>query len=228
MGSRKLNSAKKIPRLNTSALIGGASESIRISSYLKAVFGDVWRNVDIPLINELENEIPQFELFTKMLSLGNQTKTSSAGRLFDAVAALTGLCKHSAFHAQAPMYLENVADRNEKSKYGFEIKDTISFLQTVEDIVNDIKKNVSTEIISARFHNTLIEAIFQKVVKIHEKSGLQKVVLSGGCFQNKILFHRLKEKLKDKGFLTFSGNNIPVNDGGVALGQLVIAANRTK
>jgi hydrogenase maturation protein HypF len=131
------------------------------ASYLFEIYGENWKILDIPLVKELKKDVPQLELFASMLASGNHIKTSGAGRLFDAVAALTGLCKYSAYHAQAPMYLENAANKTETGLYNFEIKDSISFLPTIENIVKDIRQNTDIGLISARFHNTLVEALFQ-------------------------------------------------------------------
>ncbi len=196
------------------------------ASYLKEIYGNDWINLDIPLVKELKVEIPQFSIFSKILSVRNHIKTSSAGRLFDAVAALTGICKYSAFHSQAPMLLQNSATIDVKEIYNFKTGESLSFLPAIEEIIHDIQNKTDIHIIASRFHNTIAEAISEQVTIIHNSSGINKVVLSGGCFQNKILYIKLKSKLQNKGFQIYSGNNIPVNDGGIALGQLAIAAHK--
>ncbi len=100
------------------------------------------------------------------------------------------------------------------------------FLPAIQQICADLSHGVATGIISARFHNTVVEATFQEVKKISRETGIKKIVLSGGTFQNKYLFESLETKLRRNNFVTFSHEKIPCNDGGLALGQLVIAACR--
>ena len=106
------------------------------------------------------------------------------------------------------------------------MSDGISFLPAIQQICADLSHGVSTGIISARFHNTVVEATFQEVKKISRETGINKIALSGGTFQNKYLFESLETKLRKNNFVTFSHGKIPCNDGGLSLGQLVIAAAR--
>ena len=85
---------------------------------------------------------------------------------------------------------------------------------------------VSTGILSARFHNTFINVLFAMACQIRKEAGLEKVVLSGGTFQNKYILSRIEKKLAGEGFSVFAQEKIPTNDGGIALGQLAIAAKR--
>jgi len=159
----------------------------------------------------------------------NAPVTSSAGRLFDAVVSIIGLCQTVSYEGQAPMKLEFAAGGliSEES-YRFNIdQQTQSFVvdwePMIRDILNDVQRATSTSQIAAKFHNTLVDMIVQ-VAKI---IGEQKVVLTGGCFQNKYLTERTVCCLKSAGFKPFWHQRIPPNDGGIALGQIV-ATSRHK
>jgi hydrogenase maturation protein HypF len=108
--------------------------------------------------------------------------------------------------------------------YDVDPSDGISFLPAIKKICIELSKGVSPGIISARFHNTVAEASFQEVKRISRETGIKKIVLSGGTFQNKYLFESLETKLRKNNFVTFSHEKIPCNDGGLALGQIMIAA----
>jgi hydrogenase maturation protein HypF len=146
--------------------------------------------------------------------------------LFDAIAAITDTCLVSGFHAEAPMRLESTMDKNCSESYPFKIKEVILTEQIIEGVVDDLMNNVSVPVISAKFHNTIINIIFAVVSEISKKTGLQKVVFSGGTFQNRYILENAENKLKDQGFEVFSHSKIPSNDGGIALGQMVIGAWR--
>jgi len=96
----------------------------------------------------------------------------------------------------------------------------------IRAVVSDIRKKVSPAIIAARFHNTLIEMITMVTEEIREAAGIGKVVLTGGAFQNSILLAGTEEMLEKKGFEVFRPLEFPVNDGGIALGQLAVAGWR--
>ncbi len=124
------------------------------------------------------------------------------------------------------MRLESAIRNDIRDYYDIDLSDEISFLPAIQQICADLSHGVSTGIISARFHNTVTEASFQAVQKISRETGINKIVLSGGTFQNKYLYESLETKLRKNNFVTFSHEKIPCNDGGLALGQLVIAAAR--
>lgn len=152
----------------------------------------------------------------------NTYNISSAGRLFDAVSSLLGIIQIAGYHAEAPMRLESVAAKGVKSYYGFKIKDSVSFKKTFSGIIEDLKNEIPVSVISAKFHNTLAEIVIQMSKIMQQKTGIRKVVLSGGTFQNKYLLTQVENRLSEKGFSVFSHEKIPSNDGGIALGQLII------
>ncbi|OQX77423.1 MAG: hypothetical protein B6D64_08310 [Bacteroidetes bacterium 4484_276] len=136
------------------------------------------------------------------------------------------LCPLSKFHAEAPMRLQSIAAQNITEAYTFNAGQTISFGPTFSGIIHDLKNNIPTAIISAKFHNTLINVIFAAVSKIRQTRDIRKVVLSGGSFQNAILLAGAERKLIKNSFDVFAHEKVPSNDGGIALGQLAIAAKR--
>ena len=156
-----------------------------------------------------------------MLSRGLHTpRTSSAGRLFDAVAALVGIRQTSAFEGQAAMELEG-------SLQGLETEDTYDVADEdwepiVRGIVGDVRRGVPVGRIAARFHNSLASII----VRVATRVGDERVALSGGCFQNRTLVERTVDKLRAAGFRPYWHQRVPPNDGGIALGQLAALARR--
>ncbi len=124
------------------------------------------------------------------------------------------------------MRLENIASGTVEISYPFDFGEVISFESTFREIVQDLIEELSIPEISAKFHNTVINVIFAVANQIRKESGLNKIVLSGGTFQNKYILSRLELILEKDGFEVFSHCKIPSNDGGIALGQIVIAAKR--
>jgi len=194
-------------------------------SYLYFIFGDGFLDSGLPFLRNVEKE--KLHIVVGMLKQKlNSPLTSGAGRLFDAMAALLNLCTHSRFHAEAPMRLENAILQGVKDSYPFSADRTIAFDETFRSVLEDIQAGNSVGLISAKFHNTIIDVIEKVVKKIHQETGLNKVVLSGGTFQNRYLLQNLEPRLKKYGFEVYVQNSIPSNDGGIALGQLLIAAKK--
>jgi len=157
----------------------------------------------------------------------NSPLSSGAGRLFDAVSALLGICRESSFHAEAPMRLEAAINQQCKGKYLFEVEDQkILFRKLFHQILQDINQQLPVGEISAKFHNTLIAINLHISKLIRAQFGINKVVLSGGSFQNAYLLAHTENLLKNQGFEVYSQEQLPSNDGGIALGQLAIAAKR--
>lgn len=174
--------------------------------------------------------IPE-EAFTVVIALLDKNiscpLTSSAGRLFDAVAALLNICTHTTYHAEAPMRLESLAIASTEDSYEFNILNReISLLITFTQIIEDLEKRVEISIIATKFHNTIVNIILQIAMKMRSQSAINKVVLSGGLFQNNFILSKLEKRLELCGFEIFSPQEFPANDGGIALGQMLIAAKR--
>lgn len=149
------------------------------------------------------------------------------GRLFDAVAALTGLCVSPTFEAEGPMRLEAVADKRNKSSYAVIIKEGIWQLEPlVQELMKDLENKKDIGLISARLHNAVAAFAVERVIDAGKESGIKKVVLSGGSFQNRILAEKIMIPLRKKNFRTFMQSQAPPNDGGISLGQLAVAAKK--
>jgi hydrogenase maturation protein HypF len=193
-------------------------------SYLYHAYGDDMVQLPLPIFREIDPKKIQ-AIVHLIKSKTNSPVCSSAGRLFDAVAAMIGLLHHSSFHAEAPMRLESIADLSEKRSYAFEIHDgIISFISVIRQIITDVINNEKMGVISGKFHNTVIDVISHTVKDIGNRCGLKKVVLSGGSFQNRILSERSENQLIENGYEVYTPTSVPVNDQGIALGQLMIAA----
>ncbi|MCB0823794.1 MAG: carbamoyltransferase HypF [Bacteroidales bacterium] len=192
-------------------------------SYLYMVYGAELWNLDLPFVKNLDKAKCDYilEAIDKKI---NSPQSCSAGRLFDAVAAIMNICTITQFHAEAPMRLEDLASGTVEAAYPFEFGESISFQPTIRDIVQDMQDGVSTTEISARFHNTVMNAIFAVVSLARTQRDISKVALTGGTFQNRYLLSRLEKLLESVGFEVYTQNRIPANDGGIALGQLAIAA----
>jgi hydrogenase maturation protein HypF len=152
----------------------------------------------------------------------NAPLTSSAGRLFDAVASLTGLRQTQHFEGQAPMDLEFALDGIATGNaYPLALLTdhsplVLDWSPMIELILADVKGGVAPGVISAKFHNALARA----VVAVARNFGLNRVVLSGGCFQNRYLTERVVQCLRAEHFQPYWHQRVPANDGGIALGQI--------
>jgi len=194
-------------------------------SYLYKFFGKDFLSFELPFLKN----IPRNDIDLILLAIEkniNCPLTSSTGRLFDAVSAICNLCTHASFHAEAPMRLEQAIKTETDVQYDFTLGDTILMESTIKGIVADLQSGVGVSEIAVRFHNTIIQIIFDVVLNLQNETGIQKVVLSGGSFQNKYILERVEKRLEKLGFEVFSQHSIPANDGGIALGQLAIAAKR--
>ena len=166
----------------------------------------------------------QLRLVERMLARGiNSPWTSSAGRLFDAVASLAGL-RHLVRHeGQAAMELEFAADRAETSEHYpapvrmEPVPAVLDWEPAIRGILLDVAQGVSIPMIAARFHNTLVKWI----VAVAKIAAQERVLLSGGCFQNVYLAERTIASLREAGFRPYWHQRVPPNDGGIALGQVV-------
>ena len=158
----------------------------------------------------------------------NSPQTSSMGRLFDAVASLIGLRQQMRYEGQAAMELEFALDGIETDEnYTLSLVTrhsplVLDWSPMIEEILSDVQKGVAAGKMSAKFHNALAEAM----VAVAKRAGEPRVVLSGGCFQNRYLTERTVRRLQAEGFRPYWHQRVPPNDGGIALGQ-VIAALRT-
>lgn len=224
-----LNSYERYSHFEYIPLPGGDSvtkEPWRTTvSFLYKIYGKAFFDLDIPFVKELDRS--KTEMMIQLIDKGiNSPLSSSAGRLFDAVSALLNICTITKFHAEAPMRLEDIIQYGQKGAYPFDFGDVISFQDTISYIVEDLQEGVSIPEISAKFHNTMVNVVFAVANMIRKQRGINRVVLSGGTFQNKYLLSQVETLLTLDGFKVYSQSKVPSNDGGISLGQLVIAAKR--
>jgi hydrogenase maturation protein HypF len=157
----------------------------------------------------------------------NTPLTSSMGRLFDAAAALAGVRQRVNYEGQAAIEFEALADRTEPESYPFTLEQAhIGVRSAFEALVKDALASVPGSIISARFHNGLADMIRTVVNQISSDTGIRAVVLSGGVWQNITLLRRIVSVLRADDFEVYLHQQVPTNDGGLSLGQAVIAAHR--
>jgi hydrogenase maturation protein HypF len=148
---------------------------------------------------------------------------SSAGRLFDALSALLGICPTVKFEAEAAMALEAEVCEGVNTSYEFSLTHSkplvVDFKRTLSGIISDMVNGVLKGIIAAKFHNTIVRVICTVVEQARKERGLTDVALSGGVFQNIYLLKRTLQELRAYGFNVFYNTKVPANDGGISLGQ---------
>jgi hydrogenase maturation protein HypF len=164
-------------------------------------------------------------LIRQMLAKGvNAPVTSSVGRLFDAVASLLGIRQVVTYEGQAAMELESVIGSEVTEAYPFRLTNAvpqiIDWAPMIGEILVDLRRGISPGVISAKFHNTLAEII----VEVARQIVTPKIVLTGGCFQNRYLLEQAVQRLSEAGFKPYWHQRVPPNDGGIALGQIAAAA----
>ena len=191
--------------------------------------GQPW-NENLPPVHTLMGDPVLNSVFRQQLKTGlNSPRTSSMGRLFDAVSALTGTKLHVNYEAQAAIEFENLVDPSELSKYDFDIaSENIDPAPLIRSIVEDLKNCIPVSKIAARFHNGVAYMTLQICQNIRNQTGIADVVLSGGVWQNLTLLKATLAYLRADGFQVYFHKLVPTNDGGVALGQAVVAATRLK
>ena len=201
------------------------------ASYLYKIYRDNMLNLDIDFVKKLDRG--KWSTIQKMIDNGiNSPITSSSGRLFDAVSALVGIRKEIYYEGQAAIELEMAACA-EEGVYPFDLKDVEDKILVLLDplfrgIVSDLEHGVGVDSISSRFHNTVAKIILHVCLKLKKTSGLNRVALSGGVFQNTLLLEKTYALLDNNDFKIFTHQRVPPNDGGIALGQAVVANERAK
>ena len=224
---------ERVAHLRTFRLPGGekaVKEPRRVAlSILRETYGANLRECGaVAVLQAFSTE--ERRLLDEMLERGLRSpRTSSAGRLFDAVASIIGLRQVCRFEGQAAMELEFLTHNVEtEASYQFDLNHGadgrgINWAQMVRGIVRDVRDEVTNGVIAAKFHNTLVEMM----VQVARSCGEEKIVLSGGCFQNRYLTERAIKRMREAGFRPYWHQRVPPNDGGIALGQ-VAAVSRMK
>ena len=158
----------------------------------------------------------------------NSPVASSAGRLFDAVAAALGLCfERQTYEGEAAMRLQTLAETcpMETGTYPVETERELTWETLWSGILHDLSMGVEMSRIAHRFHNALAQVVAQTAVSMAKKRNLQTILLGGGVVQNRLLFSEIRMQLKNKGATVIAAIDFPTNDGGIALGQAAIAAS---
>ena len=214
-------------------------------SYLYQIYGNDIPSIITPLTPHFTGETktildhPKIKVLLKMLSQRIHCPlTSSMGRLFDGVASLLDLQHSVNYEGQAAIKLESIADEHITEHYPFDIDVSagarcgvpfiIQWQPIIKHILADVQCKVANPIISARFHNSIVDMVYQVCIILRGSKGINDVVLSGGVFQNTFLLCGLVKKLKLQGFTVYTHKKVPCNDGGISLGQAVIAGERLK
>jgi len=212
------------------ALAGGDTavrEPWRLAlSYLLDTFGAGMDGLDLPLFHEIPSK--KVAAVRSMIERAiNTIPTSACGRLFDAVASIAGTRHQVNFEAQAAIELEMSAQAGVDAHYPFEISSDdpwqIDMRPAIEEIVRDVLAAKPRGYIAAAFHNTVAEIVAEVCQRLRAAEGIDRVCLSGGTFQNLYLLERAVARLRASRFEVFLHAKVPPNDGGISLGQAVIA-----
>ena len=196
-------------------------------SYLVTLLGEDALDQDLPFLGQVDSL--EVDLVRKQIEGGiNSPLTSSCGRLFDAVSALIGIRGRIDYEAQAAIELEMLADESETGSYPFSIIEQegmyiVHFDELFSAIIIDIRKGVSPAKISMKFHRSIATLIVQMCNRLTDMTGINTVALSGGVFQNRLLLRLAVAALEEAGLEVLTHGEVPVNDGGVSVGQAVIA-----
>jgi len=197
-------------------------------SYLYSTYGTSFRELNLPFLRVIPDD--KIKLVVEMLKNHfNSPFTTSCGRLFDGIAALTGLRLSVNYEGQAAVEFEQqvelVADT---PGYSLKIQTnsnifSIVWYKMIQEVVKDIQTTTNISTIAFKFHKGLSEGLFAAACQARNLTGLNSVVLSGGVFMNLFLLEHLQQLLTRDGFTVYTHHKVPANDGGIALGQVVIA-----
>jgi len=213
-------------------------------SYLLQHFGRDFWNLDIPFVRELNR--PRTETLLRLIEREvNSPLTSSTGRLFDAVAALARVRDQVNYEAQAAIELEaaieerkaerrsasSTARSGEDDAYSFAIREAsggwiIDTRPMFLALTQDLHEGLPTGVISRRFHLGFVDVLARTADLVRGRTGLDRVCFSGGSFQNCFLSEHLQKRLEADDFQVFTHTEVPCGDGGISLGQAVVAAHR--
>ncbi len=193
-------------------------------------YGEDLHELDLPVVSERDSQ--ERRVLARMLQTGVRSPwTSSMGRLFDGVAAILGVRERCRYEAQAAIELEQLAPSGTAVRpFAWELLGPepwpwrIDTRPMVRELVRELRRrDVTVAQLSARFHRTVIEMVRGTCETIRERTGIERVVLSGGVFQNELLLRGCHAALGGAGFAVHSHRLVPANDGGVALGQAAVA-----
>jgi hydrogenase maturation protein HypF len=197
-------------------------------SYLYQTFGENFLNLQLPFLKNITQQ--KIDLILRMIINNfNCPETSSMGRLFDGVSAMLGICDFATYEGQPAIMLEQWAiENNSKNIYNFDWNKEngiykIAISSIIKNLVDELIQGKSPEAISYTFHLTLVNLFTKLCRELKKDTGLNRIVLSGGVFQNITLLTGLQNALKNESFFVYSHEKVPTNDGGISLGQAAIA-----
>jgi hydrogenase maturation protein HypF len=198
--------------------------------YLSHYFGRDLLRLKLPFLNATDPK--KVNVVLKMVEQNvNSPLTSSCGRLFDAVAAIAGIRQVVNYEGQAAIELEAAMDPSStEAGYPFELISEgggriIAMRSMFEALLHDLEEGVSSQIVSARFHLGVVEIWVHLANLLRERTNLNRVCLSGGTFNNQVLTQHLTARLERDDFLVFTQSQVPCGDGGLSLGQALVAAH---
>ena len=212
-------------------------------AYLAQAYGDAFLELEIPFVQQLDRT--KWRILSLMMAKSiNSPATSSLGRLFDAVAALVNLRKEVLYEGQAAIELEIMAvearmgssvlqtrpypfalqKKGTSGEERFIAPTWLDVAPMIRAIVHDIQQGLPVSYIANRFHRTIAELLVVACAEARARTGLTRVALSGGVFQNRLLLETLMERLKDLKFQVYINHLVPPNDGGLSFGQLAVAS----
>jgi hydrogenase maturation protein HypF len=229
-----LRDFERVAHLKQVSMPGGSmaiKEPWRMAfSWLLEAFGD--RAMDLELDWIKRRDPQKCGVLRRMIEKGvNSPLTSSMGRLFDAVSSLLSVRDTVNYEGQAAIELEMMADPEDKEEYPFEIGEkeqpsVVDPARIVRGLVHDLIRGRAPSQISGKFHRTVARLVVEMCRRIRSATGLDRVALSGGVFQNILLLTLVSDGLKEAGFKVYTHHLVPTNDGGISLGQAVIAHMR--
>jgi hydrogenase maturation protein HypF len=200
-------------------------------SYLHRVFGIAFREMKLPFLTGIPEH--RIDTLLGMIEKGiNTRQTSSLGRLFDAVSAVILSRNAVTYEGQGAVELEQAIEKIIDDTYhcdtverdGTILIDTPSLFA---EVVRDVQKKTDPAIISCKFHNTVVQFTVDTCISLSKKTGITSVALSGGCFQNMFLSERVAAGIEDRGLQCYIHTKVPPNDGGISLGQVLVASERS-
>ncbi|MGN6648822.1 carbamoyltransferase HypF [Trinickia sp.] len=229
---------ERVGHLRPMLLLGGdqaVKEPIRVAmSLLVETFGDRAAEIDVPAVRSLPEQ--RREVFTRMaLRKINAATTTSMGRLFDGISALMGICGQIEYEAQAAIEMEALLQRDfrlaEPFPYTIDQQGDcleIDYRPLVDELVRLLKcADIDRSWLSRRFHSTVVDMIGETCSRLVRRFGVEQIVMSGGVFSNEFVLANGLGRLESLGFKPYCHQLVPTNDGGISLGQVVVAAAHT-
>ena len=240
----------RLGHLRYYSYLGGdaaAHETFRPAlALLRETFGEAV--ADLPILRRMEPDAARRAALLDSLAAGvNCVPTSSLGRLFDAAAALCLIARENRYEGEAPMLLESAAGAAADETYPFEITHAVApeaprtsrqrlsvppepfeidWRPMIESMVSDLDAGTAPGAVAGRFHNTVADFLAAAARRAAERTGLRTIALTGGCFANRTVMRRLVAALRADGLEVLTHHEVPCGDGGIALGQAIVAAWR--